>query len=131
MSCLGCWFWFGLVFPFFFLCFWSLSCVSLLASWLNLRPALSSSPWVSSWIMLKGVRFTTTWLRQSCTSTIWRGSYPSSSHPLNMKTLCLRHISALNVQLPGACTPCSFANIRAPSNHGVTWRHPVPHGDQS
>ena len=61
--------------------------------------------------MLKGVRFTTTWLGQLCTSTIWRGSYPSSSHPLNMKT-------------PGM--PPAYFRLERPASRGLHTFVPLP-----
>ena len=47
-----------------------LSCTYCQLSGLNHRFELASFPWAPSWIMLKVVRFTTTWLGQSCISTI-------------------------------------------------------------
>ena len=77
------------------------------------QPSLSlrSSSCASSWIMLKVVSFTTTWLGLSCISTIWRGSYLFSSHLLNMKNLCLQRIYAWNVPPPGAYI------LLSPSHH--------------
>ena len=95
-------------------------CLSVLASWLNFRFHLASSLCGRSWIMLKAVRFTTTWLGQLCISTTWRGSYPFPSRPLNMKNLYLQQIFVWNVHQPGAYTPLYPCRHRKPLQ---PWRH--------
>ena len=72
------------------------------------QPSLAPSFlwWYSSWwITLKLAPSITTWLGLWCIWTIWRGSFPFSSPPLNGRTLCLLKIFVLKTWDHEACTP--------------------------
>ena len=87
-----------------FLCWFSLWFLWQLLGSTSL--ALSFLRWHSSWwIMLKLAPSITTWLGLWCIWTIWRGSFPFSSPPLNGRTLCLLKIFVLKTWDHAACTP--------------------------